>query len=86
MTDNPLSHNHLPPSDWTEQPFIDYLNAVDEHLEARHGHTSAQDHLGFIADHHELGIAPELCAETIVNENLWPEHRASTSTQEIIHD
>lgn len=73
MTDNPLTLNAKPHIAWTDQPFIDYLNAVDEQFEARQGHTSAQEHLEFIAEHHELGISPEICADTIVTENLWPD-------------
>ena len=49
-------------SNWTELPFIKYLNAVDETLEAYYGITSDQDELKFIAQSHEENVPPDTTA------------------------
>lgn len=45
-----------------DQPFLDYLNAVDAHLEALCGRTSAQSDMALIAASQEDGVSPESCA------------------------
>ena len=43
-------------------PFINYLNAVDETLEAYYGTTSDQDELEFIAQAREENVPPDTTA------------------------
>ncbi len=47
------------------QPFIDYLNAVDDLLERRYGVTSDDTGLEIIAASQEALLTPEECAEQI---------------------
>jgi len=44
---------------WQERPFIEYLNAVDDLLESRHGITSDDTNIDMIASAHEAGETPE---------------------------
>jgi hypothetical protein len=44
-------------------PFIDYLNAVDELLESRHGITSNDVDMAPIAGCQDEGLTPEECSE-----------------------
>ena len=48
------------------QPFIDYLNAVDDLIEARIGETSGQADMDEIAGAQEAGHSPADCAEAII--------------------
>jgi len=50
---------------WQERPFIEFLNAVDDLLEARHGITSNDTNLEMIAAAHEAGEAPVEIVEQI---------------------
>lgn len=43
-------------------PFIEYLNAVDETLEAYYGVKSDQDELEFIKQAHEENVPPDTAA------------------------
>jgi hypothetical protein len=52
-------------TDFNAQPFIDYLNAVDDQLEARFGKTSDQRDLERIAQAQEAGDPPKACAEEL---------------------
>lgn len=47
---------------WSEQPFIAYLKAVDDTLEAFYGTASDQDELEFIKQAHEENVPPETAA------------------------
>ena len=47
------------------QPFIEYLNAVDELLERRYGVTSDDTGLELICSAQEALLTPEECAEQI---------------------
>ena len=53
--------------DWSERPFIDYLNAVDALLEKRHGITSSDLDTDGIACAQEGGWTPEETVEWIAN-------------------
>lgn len=44
------------------RPFIEYLNAVDETLEAYYGIVSDQDELEFIKQSHEENVPPDTTA------------------------
>lgn len=48
--------------DWAELPFIEYLNAVDDTLEAYYGFTSDQDELECIAHAQEQNWPPDTTA------------------------
>ncbi len=50
-----------------EKAFIDYLNAVDDLLEAHFGKTSEQIDMGAIAAAQENGDSPEDCAKGLVD-------------------
>ena len=47
---------------WAELPFIKYLNAVDDTLEAYYGVTSDQDELEYIARAREQNWPPDTTA------------------------
>ncbi len=47
---------------WSEAPFIEYLKAVDDTLEAFYGKPSDQDEFNAIADAHQQNIPPETIA------------------------
>ncbi|MCF7848540.1 MAG: hypothetical protein K9M45_06790 [Kiritimatiellales bacterium] len=47
---------------WSELPFIKYVNAVDETLDAYYGVTSDQDELEFIAQAHAENWPPDTTA------------------------
>lgn len=47
---------------WAEIPFIEYLNAVDDTLEAYYGITSDQDELAEIACAQEENCPPDTTA------------------------
>lgn len=49
-------------SEWTEKPFIDYLNAVDEALESRFGKVTDHRDIDQVAAAQEAGDTPEVCA------------------------
>lgn len=44
---------------WSEQPFIAYLKAVDDTLDAFYGKASDQDEFEAIAEAHQQNIPPE---------------------------
>lgn len=50
---------------WTELPFIDYLNAVDDLLEERYGITSKDTNMDLIATCQEAGEEPQECVAQI---------------------
>ena len=52
-------------TDLNERPFIAYLTAVDDQLEARFGKTSDQRDLARIAQAQEAGDTPKACAEAL---------------------
>jgi hypothetical protein len=47
---------------WIDRPFIDYLNAADDLLEARHSVASKQADIKDIADAQDAGWTPAECA------------------------
>ncbi len=47
---------------WSEVPFIEYLKAVDDTLDAFYGKTSDPEEFEAIADAHQQNIPPETCA------------------------
>jgi hypothetical protein len=47
------------------QSFIEYLNAVDDILEADTGSTSTQAEMDTIAGNQDIGWAPEECARDL---------------------
>ena len=47
---------------WSEQPFIAYLKALDDTLEAFYGAASDQDELESIKQAHEENVPPETIA------------------------
>ena len=47
------------------QSFIEYLNAVDDALEAQTGKPSSQDHIDFIADCQEAGLNSAECIQEL---------------------
>lgn len=51
---------------WFEQPYIEYLNAVDNVLEKRSGTTSLQEELSFIAESQEMNLRPNETAKEIL--------------------
>lgn len=51
--------------DWSEMPYIDYLNSVDAILETRLGRTSTQQEMELIDESQEAGCSPEECARDI---------------------
>ena len=52
--------------DWAEAPFIEYLNEVDGILESRHGRTSTQEELSYIAECQEASCSPSKCALSVI--------------------
>jgi hypothetical protein len=52
-------------TDWTQTPFIDYLNAVDDLIEARIGNTTTQRDSERIAAAQEAGDTPQQCAQAL---------------------
>lgn len=54
---------------WTNRPFIDYLNAVDDILERRYGVTSSDTGLEIIANSQESRQTPRRCADEISNQH-----------------
>ncbi len=52
-------------TDWQTAAFIDYVNAVDDLLEARYGITSDDAGLVLIAASQEAEETPEECAQEI---------------------
>jgi len=50
---------------WQERPFIEYMNAVDNLIEARYGITSDDTSIDMIASAHENGEAPEEIVEQL---------------------
>lgn len=47
---------------WSEVPFIEYLKAVDDTLEAFYGRTSDPAEFEAIADAHQQNVPPETTA------------------------
>lgn len=47
---------------WPEVPFIEYLKAVDDMLEAFYGKTTEPDEFEALADAHQQNIPPETIA------------------------
>jgi hypothetical protein len=47
---------------WSEIPFIEYLKAVDDTLEAFYGNASDQDEFEAIAVAHQQNVPPETIA------------------------
>ena len=52
-------------TDWANAPFISYLDAVDDVLEARYGITSSDTNMDVIVACQEARQSPEECAEEI---------------------
>lgn len=52
--------------DWEDVPYGDYLNAVDDVLESRHGRTSTQEELAYIAECQEATCPPSECAPSVM--------------------
>jgi hypothetical protein len=47
---------------WSEQPFIAYLKAVDDTLDAFYGRTSDPDDFDSLAEAHQQNVPPETAA------------------------
>ena len=56
-------------TDYTEIPFIDYLNKVDDLLESKYGITSNDTSMELIAGSQEYGETPEECVNYIAERN-----------------
>ncbi|WP_372846763.1 hypothetical protein [Pontiella sp.] len=47
---------------WSEQPFVAYLKAVDDTLDAFYGSASDPDDFETLADAHQRNVPPETAA------------------------
>lgn len=52
-------------SKWNDKPFGDYLNAVDDLIEAKTGRLTGQRDIDEVAAAQEAGDSPEECARTL---------------------
>lgn len=52
-----------------DQPFIDYIDAVDQELERRFGITSHQGQMDAIAGAQEDGLSPNECVASLTAES-----------------
>ncbi len=62
--------NENPQKDWWNQPYIDYLNAVDDLLEDITGNTSTQEDMADIAAAQEAGDTPAQFVQFYLTEHL----------------
>ena len=58
--------------DWNEEPFIDYLNAVDDLLEQMYGLTTSDAGADAAAAAQEEGWTPEECVDLLMEEHMHP--------------